>query len=210
MRNKDINVMYEGFVEVLSQLRECEYSEAFLEPVNWKRLGLDDYPNIVHNPMDLKTIGKKIKSHLYENAEQFWTDIDLIWSNCQLYNHESSKVYQQSIHMENTAENLREIFFPYLSKRNLKKRLENSDFPVDNYTDDYHLMLKRALLCQRISKLSPDLLALAIRFIYTECPQIIYQYSENRIVLDLEFIDGKHLISVSALTKRLLKLQLEH
>lgn len=30
--------------------------EAFLEPVQWKELGLFDYPSIVKKPMDLSTV----------------------------------------------------------------------------------------------------------------------------------------------------------
>ena len=37
----------------------------FLAPVDFKALGLDDYPHIIKNPIDLGTIGKKLKQGQY-------------------------------------------------------------------------------------------------------------------------------------------------
>jgi hypothetical protein len=42
-----------------------EESQPFLEPVDWKALGIPDYPTIIKNPMDLGTISKKLKENKY-------------------------------------------------------------------------------------------------------------------------------------------------
>lgn len=193
--------------EVLSQLRELEDSEAFLEPVNWKKLGLDDYPNIVRNPMDLKTVGRKVKANFYSKAEHFWADIDLIWHNCQLYNHESSDVYQQSIRMQEAANSLRDMLFPSIPKRNQKRRYE-SDLHTESEDEDTMDTPKKTLLCQRISRLSPELLALVVRHIYSQDQQIIHHSGEHRFSIDIDLMSDKLFSTTSALTKRLLKLQL--
>ena len=36
--------------------------------------------------MDLGTVLKKVKSHVYKAKSDFKADIDLIWDNCLLYN----------------------------------------------------------------------------------------------------------------------------
>lgn len=36
--------------------------------------------------MDLGTVLKKVKSHVYKSKAEFKEDIDLIWENCLLYN----------------------------------------------------------------------------------------------------------------------------
>jgi hypothetical protein len=40
----------------LDTLCEDPHAEAFLYPVDWRALRLDDYPEIVKNPMDLHTV----------------------------------------------------------------------------------------------------------------------------------------------------------
>ncbi len=65
----------------------------FREPVDWKNLGLVDYPEIVKHPMDLGTIKKKIESNNYDNPEKIINDIRLVWSNCMAYNQDGSEFY---------------------------------------------------------------------------------------------------------------------
>lgn len=43
--------------QILAKLRKHDDAYPFLKPVEWKKLGLDDYPEIVKQPMDLQTIG---------------------------------------------------------------------------------------------------------------------------------------------------------
>jgi hypothetical protein len=40
-----------------------EKTVAFHEPVNWKELGLYDYPNVIKEPMDLGTMRVKLGQH---------------------------------------------------------------------------------------------------------------------------------------------------
>jgi hypothetical protein len=51
-------------------------TEPFRAPVDWKGLGLYDYPQIVKKPMDLGTIKKKISGGKYktipEAARKYW------------------------------------------------------------------------------------------------------------------------------------------
>ena len=85
----------EGFSEMLkvvcSMLSRNE-SSVFRDPVDWKSLGLLDYPEIVQKPMDLGTIKKKIENDDYNTVEDIATDIRLVWSNCMLYNRDGSEV----------------------------------------------------------------------------------------------------------------------
>jgi hypothetical protein len=40
----------------------------FREPVDWKGLGLYDYPQIIKKPMDLGTVKKNLKAKKYTNV----------------------------------------------------------------------------------------------------------------------------------------------
>jgi len=58
----------------------------FLYPVDYKGLGLDDYPLIIKNPMDISTVKRRIKQAKYVSLSEVITDLNLIWENCRLYN----------------------------------------------------------------------------------------------------------------------------
>lgn len=46
-------------------------AEPFRYPVDYKGLGLFDYPILIKKPMDLSTIKKKIKRNKYKNIIDF-------------------------------------------------------------------------------------------------------------------------------------------
>ena len=62
----------------------------FQEPVDWRGLGLDDYPKIVKKMMDLGTVKRKLDRKQYFTATECADDIRLIWSNCMAYNADGS------------------------------------------------------------------------------------------------------------------------
>jgi hypothetical protein len=41
---------------------------------------------VISRPMDLQTMGRKIKSHSYMSKKAFYEDLNLIWDNCLTYN----------------------------------------------------------------------------------------------------------------------------
>ncbi|GMI34111.1 hypothetical protein TeGR_g12756 [Tetraparma gracilis] len=68
-------------------------AEPFRHPVEWKELGLFDYPQIVKNPMDLTTVQKRLQTGHYGHVEEAAADVRLIWKNCQAYNADGSDFY---------------------------------------------------------------------------------------------------------------------
>jgi len=64
----------------------------FQEPVQPEKLGIHDYFDIIKNPMDFGTIKEKLKQHQYYNMQHFLEDVELVFSNCILYNGEASQV----------------------------------------------------------------------------------------------------------------------
>jgi hypothetical protein len=81
-------------------------ADAFLKPVS--RIEVPDYYDgsassfdhyrvrpltsallqVIDNPMDLQTMAKKVKQKQYKSKAQFRDDLELIWSNCLVYNPE--------------------------------------------------------------------------------------------------------------------------
>jgi len=41
---------------IIEEIKQEPYSTNFLEPVDWRALGIENYPEIVKNPMDLGTL----------------------------------------------------------------------------------------------------------------------------------------------------------
>lgn len=66
---------------------------AFREPVDWKGLGLHDYPEIIKRPADLGTIKKRLEQNTYKSMEEAAEEIRLVWTNCMLYNRDGSEFY---------------------------------------------------------------------------------------------------------------------
>ncbi|KAG6853732.1 hypothetical protein C0991_001866 [Blastosporella zonata] len=59
-------------------------AEAFLKPVS--RAEAPDYYEVIANPMDFGTMLKKVKGRQYKSKREFKDDLELIWSNCLIYN----------------------------------------------------------------------------------------------------------------------------
>lgn len=64
--------------------RPQEHSQAFNSKVS--KRDAPDYADIVKNPMDLGTMQRNVRAGKYRTKAAFARDLELIWSNCELYN----------------------------------------------------------------------------------------------------------------------------
>ncbi|CAJ1924093.1 unnamed protein product [Cylindrotheca closterium] len=74
-------------VQSIAQRTEAE---PFRTPVQWKEIGLYDYPQIIDKPMDLGTVKKKITDRKYTSLQEAAEDVRLVWANCMTYNADES------------------------------------------------------------------------------------------------------------------------
>jgi len=59
----------------------------FSRPVEWKKMGLNDYPKLIKEPMDLGTVSERIaKPNYYQRLEHFVNDVRLVWKNAFIFN----------------------------------------------------------------------------------------------------------------------------
>ncbi|SCZ90567.1 BZ3500_MvSof-1268-A1-R1_Chr1-3g02070 [Microbotryum saponariae] len=77
------------FVDTLERIvneikNTTEHSAAFLQKV--RKTDVPDYYDIIKHPMDLATLAKRVKQQMYRSKKAFADELDLIWSNCLLYN----------------------------------------------------------------------------------------------------------------------------
>ncbi|XP_053492062.1 bromodomain testis-specific protein isoform X3 [Ictalurus furcatus] len=92
-----------GILKEMFAKRHAAYAWPFYEPVDTVALDLHDYHEIIHQPMDLGTIKKKMESREYTDALQFAADIRLMFSNCYKYNPPNHEVVAM-------ARKLQEVF----------------------------------------------------------------------------------------------------
>ena len=79
--------------KMFEEIEENPSSYEFRDPVPWKELGLNDYPEIIKKPMDLSTCRKNLVKHKYKSYQELFTDMQLIWDNCKTYNIAGSEIY---------------------------------------------------------------------------------------------------------------------
>ena len=58
-------------------------------------MGLDDYPKVVPNPMDLRTVTNRLANRSYRDPAALKEDILLVFANCRRYNAEPDNVYHK-------------------------------------------------------------------------------------------------------------------
>ena len=54
----------------------------FSRPVEWKKMGLTDYPKLIKDPMDLGTVSERTSKTFYTRLEGFVNDVRLVWVRC--------------------------------------------------------------------------------------------------------------------------------
>ncbi|XP_026119335.1 bromodomain testis-specific protein isoform X4 [Carassius auratus] len=84
--------------------KHSAYAWPFYKPVDAKALGLLDYHEIIHQPMDMSTIRKKIEAREYTDAFQFAADVRLMFSNCYKYNPPTHEVVAMARKLQDVFE----------------------------------------------------------------------------------------------------------
>eukprot|EP01083_Nonionella_stella_P277987 945221_1 len=78
---------------LLTEFMNSGETEPFNEPVDWKGLNLPDYRQIITKPMDLGTVANKLECHKYLTADQFASDVRLVFKNAKAYNKVESGIH---------------------------------------------------------------------------------------------------------------------
>jgi len=81
---------------IILNLWKAENAWIFHYPVDAKAWNIEDYYDIVKNPMDFTTIKEKLSNFDYTNLDEFKNDVNLVFDNCILYNGEND--YGNSAH----------------------------------------------------------------------------------------------------------------
>ena len=85
-------------MDLLQFLNKSEDSVPFRTPVNI--IDAPDYINFVTFPMDLKTVGGKLKEDIYSNTSEFLKDVRCIFENSRkYYRDETTAIFTNTVRL---------------------------------------------------------------------------------------------------------------
>lgn len=87
-----------SFAAVLQSVRHHASAWPFLKPVTAAEV--PDYYDHIKYPMDLKTMGERLKKGYYVTRRLFMADMARIFSNCRFYNSPETEYYRCANNLE--------------------------------------------------------------------------------------------------------------
>lgn len=82
----------ENVLAELMKPKHAKFSWPFLAPVDPVALNIPSYLKIIKKPMDFGTVKKNLDAGVYQNAKDFYTDAQLVFTNCFKFNPETDEV----------------------------------------------------------------------------------------------------------------------
>ncbi|KAF9998141.1 hypothetical protein BGZ65_006336, partial [Modicella reniformis] len=95
----------QSILREFSKKSNAEFMFPFMEPVDWEKLQIPEYPKIIKNPMDMGTVRQKLENDEYDEPEQFEEDIRLVIRNCFTFNPAGTPVHAMGLRMEKLFNN---------------------------------------------------------------------------------------------------------
>jgi len=178
-------------LSLLKGLEQMDESVEFLHPVDYKGLGLDDYPLIIKIPMDLSTVKKKVKAAKYQETKEALADIQMIWDNCRTYNMSDSVRHRQAIakqadimekHTKRLCGKLKiEYDVPKARKRNRDDAdlLRTGEIKFEEKVD----------FCERVKQATFETLSKLVKRVQDACPQAAESLDEDKVQIKVDLLD---------------------
>jgi hypothetical protein len=145
--------------------------------VDWKNLGLFDYPQIVKKPMDLGHIKRKIEKGEYATLHDAAQDVRLVWDNCKAYNADGSDFF---ILADNLSKTFEEKYAKLLKE--LKMDDKGSSIPEPSIED-------KKKFAKSLYKITKEELGKVIIDLDTICPDAITKNNtEDQVEINVDNI----------------------
>lgn len=171
-------------LNLVKYLEKKPEAAEFLKPVDYKGMGLDDYPLIIKHPMDLSTVRKKLKSSKYNSFEEVVVDLNLVWDNCRTYNQIGSFIVQQADAMESHMKK-------YCAKHGIsteapQKRPRDENEPQPSELISFESKVE---LAEKIRKASHEVLAEIVKIVEAQCKNAVEELDKERIQIKVDVLD---------------------
>uniref|UniRef100_A0A7S2WIF9 Bromo domain-containing protein n=1 Tax=Eucampia antarctica TaxID=49252 RepID=A0A7S2WIF9_9STRA len=155
-------------------------AEPFREAVDWKGLGLFDYPQIIKKPMDLGQVKRNIETSKYKTIHEAAEDVRLIWKNCMTYNADGSDFYI-------LAQNMSKKFEDKFSK--LLKDVNVSDTDGKAKSSEEPTLEEKRGFAKGLYKISKEELGRVITDLDSKCPAALTKNSaEDEVEINVDQI----------------------
>ena len=86
------------------EIMKKKMASIFVEPVDWRGMGLLDYLTYVKQPMDLGTVQQRLADSNYQRLEDFANDVRLVWKNAFIFNGPKTEPYKHAQKLCDTFE----------------------------------------------------------------------------------------------------------
>ena len=166
--------------EILDKIINDKNAAEFNAPVDYVKLRLFDYPNIIKHPMDLGTCKKKLLNGEYKIFQDFMDDVNLIWENCRLYNQAGSSIVKMADALDKKMHSLMHKQF-----KNLKAKAEQENSQNQLTEAD------RLKLADMIKKQSNEGLTQIVKIILKSCPDGIEDIDNDKLQIKIDFLTYK-------------------
>ena len=188
---------------VIHTLQQKEAAAPFNQPVD-RELYPDYYDGrLIAEPMDLRTIEEKLEDDEYESVEMFESDVELVWTNCFLYNGEQTSISQMAKRLDRSFQRLMKEWVYAATPRGL-------NYLVEDYCRScgYSFGADGLIVCDmcdiRYHKfcLSPALLKLPKgRWYCPECIEDAPDQDEEQYEMEQEFTETRVSKAISLLSE---------
>jgi|Transcript_3500 hypothetical protein len=170
---------------ILKELKRKPDTEAFLQPVDWKLLGIPDYPTIIKRPMDLGTVNQQLDAAHYTSLQQVAADVDLVWTNAMTYNMDGSPIHAAAAKLKAFAEGK---FASLLSAAGAS--VESEDAPTELTFEMKHQLNQNASLLS-----SKDLFGM-VGIVEANCKKALDQSNPSEVEIDIDTLDLQTFLKV--------------
>ena len=166
--------------EILDKIINDKNAAEFNAPVDYVKLRLFDYPNIIKHPMDLGTCKKKLLNGEYKIFQDFMDDVNLIWENCRLYNQAGSSIVKMADALDKKMHSLMHKQFKNLKAKAEQENIQNQLTEAD-----------RLKLADMIKKQSNEGLTQIVKIILKSCPDGIEDIDNDKLQIKIDFLTYK-------------------
>lgn len=115
---------YNGLLHLLNDMQNHPSAWPFLQPVNKDEV--QDYYNVIKQPMDLSTMEEKLEKDAYPQPEDFVKDAMLVFHNCRKYNTETTPYAK-------AANKLQKAMWAKIKETPEWSHLDEKEYPPPNY-----------------------------------------------------------------------------
>ena len=169
-------------------------TEPFREPVDWKALGLFDYPQVIKKPMDLGLIKKKLNEQKYKSIHDAADDVRLIWKNCMTYNADGSDFYNLA---QTMAKKFEEKFEKLCAANEVAAAAGGGDGSAGGGAPQEPTIEEKRAFAKSLYKIGKEELGKVIMDLDAKCPKALIKNSaEDEVEINVDNISPAAFVEV--------------